>query len=60
MRLKYIYYLIVTHGHFIIIKKDKDTKDVKHKLFQERTLKGEGITTCLQNEGILREEARLN
>ena len=23
-----------------------------------RTLKGEGIRTCLQNEGILRKEAR--
>lgn len=31
----------------------------RYVMITVRTLKGEGITTCLQNEGILREEARL-
>lgn len=32
----------------------------RYVMITVRTLKGEGITTCLQNEGILREEARLD
>lgn len=42
------------------MQKKKKSISRRYVMITMRTLKGEGITTCLQNEGILREEARLN
>lgn len=41
-------------------EKKKKSISRRYVMITVRTLKGEGITTCLQNEGILREEARLD